>query len=96
MRKIKNIDCGKLKIIFTFSYFISEIPNLSYMRLFRKGSMFRRSIPLRYLGNVCCKSSTYRYLVDIFKNFLSRQDNSKTFLRFLVLAGLVLVKKHEK
>ena len=48
MRKIKNIDCGKLKIIFIFSYFISEIPNLSYMRLFRKGSVFRRSIPLRY------------------------------------------------
>ena len=34
-----------------FGYFISEIPNFSYMRFFRKCPMFRRSIPLSKLIN---------------------------------------------
>ena len=32
---------------FFFHYFISEIPNFSYMRFFRKCSILRWSIPLR-------------------------------------------------
>ena len=35
---------GNSKTIF-FSYFILEIPNFSYMRIFRKCSMFCRIIP---------------------------------------------------
>ena len=37
---------GNRKKYIFFSCFISEIPNFSYMRFFRKCSMFRRSIPL--------------------------------------------------
>ena len=36
-------DWKKKKIVF-FNYFISEIPDFSYMGFFRKCSMFRRSM----------------------------------------------------
>ena len=40
---------GKRKKNVFFSYFISGIPNFSYMGFFRKCSIFRWSIPLRVL-----------------------------------------------
>ena len=42
--KIENTDNWKQKK--KFSFFISGIPNFSDIGSFRKGSMFRRSIPL--------------------------------------------------
>ena len=49
--KIKNTDVWKKKKYVFFSYFISMIPNFSYMDFFRKCSMFCQSIPLMPSGN---------------------------------------------
>ena len=46
--KIKNTGGYKKGKYFFFSVnFISEIPNFSYLGLFQKCSIFRRSIPLK-------------------------------------------------
>ena len=49
--KIKHTDIWKKKKYVFFSYFISVIPNFSYMDFFRKCSMFCWSIPLMPGGN---------------------------------------------
>ena len=43
-----------------FSYFISGIPNFSYMGFLRKCLMFRRSIPLRHFDKVFVKNTRKR------------------------------------
>ena len=43
--KIKNADGWKKKKNVFFGYFISGIPNFSYMVFIRKCSMLRRSTP---------------------------------------------------
>ena len=46
--KIQNVENRKKN--FFSGYFISEIPYFSYIRFFRKCSMFRWSIPLNFLN----------------------------------------------
>ena len=43
-KKYRRLEKEKKNVF--FGYFISEIPNFSYMGFFRKCSMFRWSIPL--------------------------------------------------
>ena len=47
LTKIKNTDVWKKKKNVLLCYFISVIPNFSYMDFFRKCSMFCQSIPLK-------------------------------------------------
>ena len=65
-----------------FSYFISEIPNFSYMRFFRKRSMFCRSILLN------CRFSFKAYARNVRQRTI--KDSSKTTEVLLVVDGHVL------
>ena len=47
LQKSRIQTVGKPKKCFFFRYFVSEIPNFSYMGFFQKFSKFRRGIPLR-------------------------------------------------
>ena len=85
-----------------FSYFISEISNFSYMRFFRKCSMFRRSIRLRFIifdhslkqwpaGRMRGGRNTKNWM------FRKRKESfrwKKPF--FIVFEGLLFVKKWKK
>ena len=59
-QKYRSLEIEK-KIF--FSYFVSEIPNLSYMCFFRKCSMFRRSIPLKKVWSHTFKASLEEIIV---------------------------------
>ena len=58
--KIKNTDDWKKKKNVFFSYFVSVIPDFSYMDFFRKYSMFRRSISLNCQKRLINFKSSHR------------------------------------
>ena len=84
-----------------FSYFISEIPNFSYMRFFRKCSMFRRRIPFRHIL-VCMKVSISSMYASIYESSGSQFfttttgiqsgpdafDESRFVITFLTILGV--------
>ena len=88
--KIQTVGNRK-KNYFFFSYFISEIPNFSYVRFFRKCSMFRRSIPLNQIlsSGVFQKSAwfdsmncslLYKALLLMFEHFYNVYNMMYQFL----------------
>ena len=54
--KVKITEGWKKKKNVFFSYFISVIPNFSYMDFSRKCSTFHQSIPLKYREIITVKS----------------------------------------